>query len=145
MRAHLAKYRKLMPVLAMLFALADGAQEVCTLHHARIAAAWCEYLETHARRVYAAQASPERAAAHVLGRKLAAGELGRPGSSIFKLREVYRKGWSGLGAKEYVLPALRCLEELGWVRKVPKPEGKQGRSSEEYTISPRLEARHAES
>ncbi len=144
MRAHLAKYRKLMPVLAMLFALADGAAALVGLEHARMAAAWCGYLETHARRVYAAQASPAEASAHVLGQRLAAGALGKPGG-VFKLRDTYRKGWSGLGTKEEALPALRCLEELGWVRPMPKPEGKPGRTSVEYTINPRLKARHAES
>lgn len=43
---HLAKYRKLMPSLALLFELADGETETQTvsLQHARQAAAWREYL-----------------------------------------------------------------------------------------------------
>ncbi len=75
-RAHLAKYRSLMPTLALLFALAEllarresiaEAERVVTLAHARRAVAWCVYLESHARRIYSAEASPEQAAAFALG------------------------------------------------------------------------------
>ncbi len=54
--SHLSKYRKLMPALSLLFELAAqaaGTREADTvsLEHARIAASWCDYLESHARRV----------------------------------------------------------------------------------------------
>jgi putative DNA primase/helicase len=44
--SHLAKYRSLMPSLALLFELADGETETKTvsLQHAQQAAAWCDYL-----------------------------------------------------------------------------------------------------
>ena len=44
MQAHLAKYRSLMPSLALLFALADGQTERVPISHARLACDWCEYL-----------------------------------------------------------------------------------------------------
>jgi putative DNA primase/helicase len=44
MVAHLAKYKKLMPALALLFSIADGFLEAVGLHHAQQAADWCEYL-----------------------------------------------------------------------------------------------------
>ncbi|MGC2639837.1 MAG: YfjI family protein, partial [Acidobacteriaceae bacterium] len=63
MQAHLAKYRKLMPALSLLFSLADGSLEAVSLRHAQQAADWCEYLKPHARRVYASRTTPERLAA----------------------------------------------------------------------------------
>lgn len=53
---HLSKYRSLMPSLALIFhivGMADGGRErAITLASAQKAAAWCDYLETHARRIY---------------------------------------------------------------------------------------------
>ena len=83
MVAHLAKFRGLMPKLAGLFALADrvaGDQELnegvtITLDHARQAAAFCEYLKSHARRVYSCVISPELRAARELARHIEKGDL----------------------------------------------------------------------
>ena len=56
MSEHLAKFRSLMPSLALIFHLievADGtAAGAVTLRSAQQAAQWCDYLETHARRIY---------------------------------------------------------------------------------------------
>ena len=51
--SHLAKYRKLCPALALLIHLAEGNNGSVTDTAMIKAAAWCEYLETHAARVYA--------------------------------------------------------------------------------------------
>ena len=72
--AHLSKYRKLMPALALLFELADSenpatAVEV-NLAHAAKAAEWCEYLEAHAKRIYGCIVSPELHAARELADKI---------------------------------------------------------------------------
>ena len=142
MEAHLGKYRSLMPSLALLFALADGETQCVTLHHAKLAAQWCDYLETHARRVYSAQASPERSAAITLGQHIAAGELGRR----FSLRDVYRKCWHGLGSKEEAVPAIKQLEELGWLRLATGNASKPGRpASETFIVNPTLGAHHGKS
>ena len=54
---HLSKYRSLMPSLALIFHLikvADGTGKgEVSLEAAQQAAAWCAYLESHARRLYA--------------------------------------------------------------------------------------------
>lgn len=142
MKAHLSKYRKLMPALSLLFALAEGEQAHARLQHARLAASWCEYLETHAARVYSARTSTEQAAAMTLGQKIADGQLGK---LKFKLRDLYRKCWSGLATLEEVRPAIRVLEEINWLRRVPSPAKTTGRTpSESYVINPLLEAHHAE-
>jgi putative DNA primase/helicase len=53
---HLSKYRSLMPSLALIFHIidnADGRRESrITLSSVKKAAAWCVYLESHARRIY---------------------------------------------------------------------------------------------
>src|SRR5262249_41476582 len=58
MAAHLAKYRSLMPALALIFHLVDshgGDPFVPVTPRAALsAAAWCELLEAHALRVYQA-------------------------------------------------------------------------------------------
>jgi hypothetical protein len=45
--SHLAKYRSLMPSLALLFELADGGTDTISLAHTRQSAAFCDYLESH--------------------------------------------------------------------------------------------------
>lgn len=100
--SHLAKYRSLMPSLAALFELADADDNAAliSLEHARQAAAWCEYLESHARRIYSMLISPERQAAAELGRRIQAGWKRTEG--LFSLRDVYRNEWRGLSTPEAV-------------------------------------------
>jgi putative DNA primase/helicase len=98
MQAHLAKYRKLMPALSLLFSLADGSLDAVGLHHAQQAADWCEYLAHHARRVYASRISPDRLAAVSLARRLAKGWKRDDGT--FTIRDVYRNEWAGLSTPD---------------------------------------------
>lgn len=136
LQAHLAKYRKLMPALALLFALADGHSKTVPLGSARRAAAWCEYLEPHARRVYASSLAPEQAAAQTLSRKLKSGWKRAEG--IFTLRDVYRPQWTGLTTPDETRAALHVLCECHWVRKTQATPDAAGRPSETYAINPRI-------
>jgi hypothetical protein len=155
---HLSKYRSLMPSLALLFQLADDDPDeasegfeggggcplpnnkryLVSLEHAKQAAAFCEYLEAHARRVYSMIISPERAAAAELGRHLAAGWKRAEGT--FTMRDVYQNDWSRLDTPERVRPALEILEDACWVRRI-ESEQRTGRPSEIYAINSRLERR----
>jgi len=104
MLGHLSKYRSLMPSLALLFALADRAAldaaipagMTVGLEHARQAAAYCEYLESHANRVYTCVVSPETAAARDLAYHIKVGDL----PELFTTRDVYVKGWRSLDSAE---------------------------------------------
>jgi len=53
---HLSKFRSLMPSLALIFHVVDNAdgkrEREITLSSIQKAAAWCAYLESHARRIY---------------------------------------------------------------------------------------------
>ena len=136
--AHLAKYRSLMPSLSLLFELADGGAETVSLRHAQQAAAWCDYLESHARRIYSLTVSPETHAASELGRHLMVGWKRDEG--LFTVREVYRSCWTSLDAPERVRAALAILSDAGWVRRVDVGEG-AGRPTETWAINPRLHRR----
>jgi len=134
--AHVAKYRSLMPSLALIFELADAEgltepHEV-SLAHAAQAAAWCDYLETHARRVYGCLVLPELHAARELADKIIRGKL----AAEFSTRDVYLKGWSGLSEPESARAALRVLEDSGWVRPAVAEVG-EGRPPERWKINPR--------
>src|SRR5262249_25946346 len=103
--AHLSKYRKLMPVLALLFTLADRAaglvhEDGVLPRHTRQAAAWCEYLEAHARRVYSCVVTPQMRSAQELAERIRNRKVGADG--VFSCREVYMNGWSGLGTPDSV-------------------------------------------
>jgi hypothetical protein len=111
----LAKHRSLLPALALVFHLLDsaGANECArrvTARAAALAADWCEFLECHARKVYAEGGA--HAAARLLAERIEDGEV-RHGETV---RDVYRREWRGLGTKERVERALADLERIGWVR-----------------------------
>ena len=142
MKAHLSKYRSLMPSLALLFSLADGHSDCVPLEHATRAAAWCDYLETHARRVYASAAPPEHDAARTLARHLAKGWKAKEGR--FTLRDVYRNQWAGLDDSDKARNALEVLLPWEWVKLSTSDEARAaGRPSELYLRNPRIEVRHA--
>ena len=120
---HFGKFRSLMPSLALIFHcidLADGrASGGITKRAALLAVDWCDYLETHARRIYAMATSPKHEAAVKLADKIRAGVV----SSPFTTKAVYDKGWHGLNDKDKVESACRILIEENWLvmRRKPKP------------------------
>lgn len=133
--AHLAKYRKLVPALALILHLADRQAGPVTLTSLERALLWRDYLESHARRMYASVRRPDETAARELARHVEAGDLTAP----FSARDVYRKGWTGLETKEDVEPAIEVLCELNWLRAVPLEPAKSGRPMGlTYEISPLL-------
>jgi hypothetical protein len=138
--SHLSKYRKLMPALSVLFELAawavgNGSAGTVSLEHARQAAAWCEYLESHARRVYSCVVTPQLRAARELAEKIKKRKIGADG--FFSCREVYLKGWSGLDSPEAVKLAAEVLQDAGWVRGLSGESGPfGGRPSNRFEVNP---------
>jgi len=137
--SHLAKYRSLMPSLAVLFELADGGTGIVSLQHAKQAAAFCDYLESHSRRVYSMIVSPERQGAAELGRRLSRGWKSKEG--LFTVRDVYQNDWRGLSTPDPVRRALALLEDAGWVRMSDMDRQGKGRPSEIYLINPKVSRR----
>jgi Protein of unknown function (DUF3987) len=129
---HLAKYRSLMPSLALIFHLIEAADQTVTapgfiltepqreipLHSAQQAAAWCDYLETHARRIYGLAANVSVQGARKLLEKIKDGSL----EGGFNAREVYSQNWSFLDSKKLAQAAIDELVETGWLREIPPPE-----------------------
>jgi hypothetical protein len=125
-----------MPTLALLFELADwasghGGGEAVSLAHARQAAAWCKYLESHAHRVYSCIVSPELRAARELAEKIKAKKL----APVFSVRDVYIKNWSSLGTPESARAACRILEDADWIGQLYEAPSR-GRPSEVYETNP---------
>ncbi|WP_245693479.1 YfjI family protein [Deferrisoma camini] len=129
--AHLAKYRSLVPSLALLLHLADGntgpVGEVAVVG----AVAWADYLEAHARRLYGVALDPALAAARELDRRIRRGDL----PDVFTAREVYRKCWRLLDV-DGTRAALDYLVDLGRVFEEPVDTG--GRPSVRYRAHPAL-------
>jgi putative DNA primase/helicase len=137
--SHLANYRSLMPSLAALFELTDtdGNNGAISLEHAQQAAAFCEYLSSHSRRIYSMIVSPERQAAAALGCRIVGGWKRAEG--LFTVRDVYRNEWQGLSTVEAVRQVLPILEDANWIRPVlPEPKAGGGRPTELYALNPRI-------
>ena len=76
MQSHLAKYRSLIPSLALLFHLADSPAGGPVTKNALIrACGWGEYLEGHAQRLYSPALDPAMAAARELDRRILKGDV----------------------------------------------------------------------
>src|SRR5712691_471409 len=141
--SHLAKYRSLMPSLALIFHLIDsvdrGTRGPVSGAAAEQAAAWCTYLEAHARRLYASVTDPARVAAALLAGKVTRGRLPTP----FTARDVYRNAWTGLTEPPVVRHTLGMLADLGWLRAEPGQTGDGGRPTVRWHINPMVRrARH---
>ncbi|WP_428419295.1 YfjI family protein [Parachlamydia sp.] len=139
---HLAKYDKLFPALALLFHLVDcvqiGQQNWGPVKAASAtkAAAWCEYLESHARRCYGLLADEGLRAAQSLTSKIAEGKL----SSNFTARDVRRNQWRNLTTDDAVKAAIDWLEDEGWLQsyKVGGTGPGSGQPTTRYTINPKV-------
>jgi putative DNA primase/helicase len=137
MKAHLGKYRSLVPSLALLVHLVDcvdrGTGGRVPLAAVTQAVAWAELLEAHAARIYASVTAGPEQAAEVLAGQLERGKLVSP----FRLRDVVRKQWTGLTEPEIVAAALGLLEDAGWVRRVKAPTtDRGGRPTSLYYTNP---------
>jgi Protein of unknown function (DUF3987)/CHC2 zinc finger len=134
--AHLAKYRKLVPALALLIHLMDRDTGPVSFAALGKALCWAAYLEAHARRIFSAVLRPEAAAARELAKHLLRGDL----QQCFTLREIYRKGWAGLTSKEDAEGATEMLCDLGWIRCVAaglrSTAGR--RSSQNFETNPKI-------
>jgi len=121
--SHLGKYRSLMPSLALIFHLVDcvsnGTSGPVSAHATSQAIEWCDFLEAHARKVYAEEINIGDVAAFALARKIQEGAI-LDGDTM---RSVYRAQWSSLTTSDAALQAVQALERLNWLRLVAEGEG----------------------
>jgi len=136
---HLAKYDKLFPALALILHLVEcattGRRGQVMGESALRAAAWCDYLEAHARRCYGLLTDDGLRAAQALADKLRQGKL----SDGFTARDVRRNQWRSLTADDAVQAALDWLEDEGWLRaeEVGGTGPGSGRRTFRYLINPK--------
>lgn len=135
---HLAKYEKLFAALALTFHLVDCAatskRGPVSESAAIRAAAWCEYLEAHARRCYGLLADEGFRAAEALSTRIQRGAL----SNGFTLRDVRRNRWRYLTTDRAIQAALDWLEDDGWLiaEEVGGAGPGTGRRTHRYAINP---------
>jgi putative DNA primase/helicase len=89
--SNLAKYRSLIPSLALILHLLDGRVGPIGEASARTAIGWGAYLESHARRLYASVTEAPAVAARLLAARIQTGAM----PNLFAARDVYRFGWTG--------------------------------------------------
>jgi putative DNA primase/helicase len=132
--SHLAKYRSLVPTLALIIHLADRVSGPVTVDAMRKALAWARYLETHARRIYGIVTDQAPASAKALAKRIRDGDI----LDGFTQRSVYRNAWAGLD-KESTELAVELLIERGWLKEVETPT--TGRPRTSYRIHPAILAK----
>jgi putative DNA primase/helicase len=132
MESHLAKYRKLIPGLALILHLAEGGSGPISERSTLQALAWGEYLESHARRAYGSVSQTETAAAKAVLERIRKGDL--PGE--FPARDIYRNGWAQLSDLEQVADALRLLIDYDWLREIKRTDT-GGKPATLYQVNPR--------
>lgn len=142
--SHLAKYRKLIPALALIFALIDTPDSGGIVHETELlrALAMGSYLRSHANRLYAAAVIPETTNAATLLVKIKSGKLAdRDGviSESFTPRQVALKHWAGLSTPDAVRKAADVLADFDYLRRdvVQSSDALgRGRPSDRYLINP---------
>ena len=133
-QSHFAKYRSLVPALALLFHLLDGhSGPVCDDCVTR-ALSYTAYLKSHADRIYASVSGHDHAAVRLLAERLLDGQL----ADGFTCRTLTLKGWSGLAAREQAQAAIDALVEYGWLIETEIRTG--GRPSVKYALNPEATA-----
>lgn len=142
--SHLAKYRKLIPALALIFALIDTPDSGGIVHETELtrALAMGDYLRSHANRLYAAAVIPETTNAATLLAKIKGGKLAIRDGVIpdsFTPRQVAVKHWAGLGTPADVRKAADVLVDYDYLRRDAAPAGAAGgRPSDRYLINPAI-------
>ena len=131
LESHLSKYRSLMPSIALLLELADNPQALAVgEHQANKAVQWCQYLESHAFRLFHGEVSREATNAQLIfDRRERLPER-------FTSRDVHKKKWTGLSDVESVGDALSLLVDHHYIVKRDVETG--GRPSVIYVWNPKI-------
>ena len=110
--SHFSKYRKLVPSLALVNHLCDTGQGAIGEAALLRAIAFSEYLESHAKRIYSYATRLEIEGAKTLLKRLESGKL----PDVFKTRDIYQKGWTGLENSSKAQSAINLLLEYHHLR-----------------------------
>ena len=131
--SHLAKFDKLVPSIALLIELCEGPAGSVTKRSVERAVKWARYLESHAMRLYAVAACPERVLASPLLNRLLDWDKERP----IRVRDIRQKGWRGLSDPKAIESTLEALEAEGWLQSIEDGKSsKGGRPTISYVMHP---------
>jgi len=130
--SHLSKYASLMPSVALILHLATGGTGAVSAAATALAVRWCQYLESHAQRVYAMATCPERQVALPLLSRL----IEWPKDEPIRVRSIRAKNWGGLNDKASVEAALELLMDAGWVQSSPHRSSSGGRPTIDFEVHP---------
>jgi hypothetical protein len=135
LEGHLAKYRKLVPALALINHLADGHNGPVAIESLLRALAFIEYLESHACRIYGAGNTIEVVAGEAILAHIRQDDL----VDGFTARDVHRHAWSNLTDREHLQLGLNLLVDLDYL--APEASGNSnygGRPKITYRINPEV-------
>ena len=129
LEAHKAKYRGLIPSLALINHLADVGHGPVGADALVRALSFSEYLESHMLRIYGVASDFGVSAARTILKKIKAAYI----QDNFTAKDVYIKHWAGL-SRETVQSGLDTLIDFGWLWQTVKNTG--GRPTQAYAIHP---------
>ncbi|MQW93381.1 DUF3987 domain-containing protein [Acinetobacter wanghuae] len=141
---HLQKYPKLMASIALIFHLLEGIRfgsvDRVSEQSALMAVEWCNYLESHARRIYGLVLNAATSKAASLGLRLK--KLSYTDDWIvngFKARDIQRKNWKSLTDLHSVEAALDILVDYHWLNvKEVFTTDRGGRPTKQFYINPKI-------
>ena len=132
LEAHFAKYRSLLPALALICHVGSDGRGPVSLEALQCAIGWINYLTSHARRLYAEVESPNEACGRELALRIKKGQLGRK----FTKRDVYRPQWRKLQTKGKAAAAVEYLFRHHWLEE--ETVDTNGRPTTIYVVNPLL-------
>lgn len=151
--SHIAKFKKLIPSIALLLHLAEGYSGPVGVASLEKALRWEPYLRSHAMRIYNSAPAAVYDAANLILERVKTKGLGLKDFIVnvdrvdfpvrgFTARDVYNRRWAGLGGKELVQEALELLEENDWLMSFDVRQA-TGRPTTVYAVNPALTAQTA--
>lgn len=109
LESHILKMPQTIAGLALLFEIIDGGRDAVGVTATIRALSWSDYLLSHAKRLYSIATNFSLDSAKlILERK---NKLPNP----FSVRDIQRKGWSGLDSVEMVSESLAWLLDYGYL------------------------------
>jgi len=138
MEAHLAKYKKLLPALCLIFehmqsALDNKSPQEITKECFEKSLIWLKYFESHAHRVYGSFANAIPKTAADLIRRIQRNEVRVP----FTARDIYHgRHWTGLSTADEADEVLEYLIEKNCLQS--STDQTKGRPIKKYWVHPKI-------
>jgi hypothetical protein len=134
LQSHLAKYRSLVPSLALIGTVANHESGAVSEAATMSAIALSDYLWKHAKRCYASKGQVEVEAAKAILGHIRGGRI----TDGFSARDIQRHNWADLTDGEQVKLGLGLLVDLDWLAEARLNGGTSGgRPKMIYKINPK--------